>query len=37
MFEYLVIKDKNDSIEAARKLVTLLNGIGGQKSKFNLF
>ena len=29
----LVIKDKNDSIEAARKLVTLLNGI---QAKVNL-
>jgi len=27
MFEYLVIKDKNDSIEAAEKLVKLLHGI----------
>lgn len=27
MFEYLVIKGKNDSIEAARKLLSLLNGI----------
>ncbi len=27
MFEYLVIKDKNDSIESARKLLSLLNGI----------
>ena len=34
MFEYLVIKDKNDSIDAfARKLVKLLNGI---QSKVNL-
>ena len=27
MFEYLVIKDKNDDIKSADKLVTLLNGI----------
>ena len=33
MFEYLVIKDKNDSIDAARKLVKLLNGI---QAKVNL-
>ena len=33
MFEYLVIKDKNDSIEAANKLLKLLNGI---KAKVNL-
>jgi 23S rRNA (adenine2503-C2)-methyltransferase len=33
MFEYLVIKGKNDSIEAARKLITLLNGI---QAKVNL-
>ena len=33
MFEYLVIKDKNDSIEAAKKLVSLLNGI---QAKVNL-
>ncbi len=33
MFEYLVIKDKNDDIASARKLVKLLNGI---KAKVNL-
>ncbi|MCJ8327353.1 MAG: 23S rRNA (adenine(2503)-C(2))-methyltransferase RlmN [Campylobacterales bacterium] len=33
MFEYLVIKGKNDSIQAAQKLIQLLNGI---KSKVNL-
>lgn len=33
MFEYLVIKGKNDSIEAARKLISLLNGI---QAKVNL-
>ena len=33
MFEYLVIKDVNDSMEAAKKLLSLLNGI---KSKVNL-
>jgi 23S rRNA (adenine2503-C2)-methyltransferase len=33
MFEYLVIKDINDSIEAAGKLIKLLNGI---KAKVNL-
>ena len=33
MFEYLVIKGKNDSIEAARKLLSLLNGI---QAKVNL-
>jgi len=33
MFEYLVIKNKNDSIDAARKLVKLLNGI---QAKVNL-
>jgi len=30
MFEYLVIKDKNDSIEAAAKLIKLLNGINAK-------
>ena len=33
MFEYLVIKDVNDSLDAAKKLLSLLNGI---KSKVNL-
>ena len=33
MFEYLVIKDKNDDITSAKKLVKLLNGI---KAKVNL-
>ena len=33
MFEYLVIKNKNDDIESAKKLVKLLNGI---KAKVNL-
>jgi len=33
MFEYLVIKDKNDSLDAAKKLVSLLNGI---QAKVNL-
>ena len=33
MFEYLVIKDKNDSLAAAKKLVKLLDGI---QSKVNL-
>ncbi len=33
MFEYIVIKDINDSIESAKKLVKLLNGI---KAKVNL-
>lgn len=33
MFEYLVIKDKNDTIEAADKLLKLLDGI---KAKVNL-
>jgi 23S rRNA (adenine2503-C2)-methyltransferase len=33
MFEYLVIKDVNDSMDAAKKLLSLLNGI---KSKVNL-
>ncbi|XOB62398.1 23S rRNA (adenine(2503)-C(2))-methyltransferase RlmN [Campylobacterota bacterium DY0563] len=33
MFEYLVIKDKNDDIESAKKLLKLLNGI---KAKVNL-
>jgi 23S rRNA (adenine2503-C2)-methyltransferase len=33
MFEYLVIKDLNDSIDAAKKLIKLLNGI---KAKVNL-
>ncbi|MEA3456058.1 MAG: 23S rRNA (adenine(2503)-C(2))-methyltransferase RlmN, partial [Campylobacterota bacterium] len=33
MFEYLVIKDVNDDISAAKKLLTLLNGI---KAKVNL-
>jgi 23S rRNA (adenine2503-C2)-methyltransferase len=33
MFEYLVIKDVNDSIDAAKKLIRLLNGI---KAKVNL-
>ena len=33
MFEYLVIKDKNDSIDAAKKLIKLLHGI---KAKVNL-
>ena len=33
MFEYLVIKDVNDSMNAAKKLLALLNGI---KSKVNL-
>ena len=27
MFEYLVIKDKNDNIQSAKKLVQLLKGI----------
>ncbi|WP_121627728.1 23S rRNA (adenine(2503)-C(2))-methyltransferase RlmN [Poseidonibacter antarcticus] len=30
MFEYLVIKGKNDSIEAAAKLIKLLNGINAK-------
>ena len=30
MFEYLVIKGKNDSIEAASKLIKLLNGINAK-------
>ena len=30
MFEYLVIKDKNDSIEAAEKLVQILHGINAK-------
>jgi 23S rRNA (adenine2503-C2)-methyltransferase len=33
MFEYLVIKDVNDEIESAKKLLKLLNGI---KAKVNL-
>ena len=33
MFEYLVIKDKNDSLDAAKKLVKLLDGI---QAKVNL-
>ena len=33
MFEYLVIKNKNDSLDAAKKLVKLLNGI---QAKVNL-
>ncbi len=33
MFEYLVIKDKNDDLGSAKKLVKLLNGI---KAKVNL-
>jgi len=33
LFEYLVIKDKNDDLESAKKLVKLLNGI---KAKVNL-
>jgi 23S rRNA (adenine2503-C2)-methyltransferase len=33
MFEYLVIKDKNDDIKSAKKLVKLLTGI---KAKVNL-
>ena len=33
MFEYLVIKNKNDSLDSAKKLVKLLNGI---PSKVNL-
>jgi 23S rRNA (adenine2503-C2)-methyltransferase len=33
MFEYLVIKDKNDDIPSAKKLVKLLHGI---KAKVNL-
>ena len=33
LFEYLVIKDVNDSLDAAKKLVKLLNGI---KAKVNL-
>jgi len=33
MFEYLVIKDKNDDIKSAKKLVKLLHGI---KAKVNL-
>ncbi|WP_321313585.1 23S rRNA (adenine(2503)-C(2))-methyltransferase RlmN [Halarcobacter sp.] len=33
MFEYLVIKDKNDDIESAKKLLKLLDGI---KAKVNL-
>ncbi len=36
MFEYLVIKDKNDSLDAAKKLVKLLAGITS-KSKSNIF
>jgi len=30
MFEYLVIKNKNDSIDAAKKLIKLLNGINAK-------
>ena len=30
MFEYLVIKDKNDDIPSANKLVKLLNGINAK-------
>ena len=33
MFEYLVIKGKNDSVDAAKKLIKLLNGI---QAKVNL-
>jgi len=33
LFEYLVIKDVNDDLESAKKLVKLLNGI---KAKVNL-
>jgi len=33
MFEYLVIKNKNDSVDAAKKLIKLLNGI---QAKVNL-
>jgi 23S rRNA (adenine2503-C2)-methyltransferase len=33
MFEYLVIKDKNDDLASAKKLLSLLNGI---KAKVNL-
>jgi 23S rRNA (adenine2503-C2)-methyltransferase len=33
MFEYLVIKDVNDDIESAKKLISLLEGI---KAKVNL-
>ena len=33
MFEYLVIKDKNDDLNSAKKLVKLLHGI---KAKVNL-
>jgi len=33
LFEYLIIKDVNDSLDAAKKLVKLLNGI---KAKVNL-
>jgi 23S rRNA (adenine2503-C2)-methyltransferase len=33
MFEYLVIKDVNDGIDAAKKLIKLLHGI---KAKVNL-
>lgn len=33
MFEYLVIKDKNDDIQSAKKLLSLLDGI---KAKVNL-
>jgi len=33
LFEYLVIKDKNDGLDAAKKLVKLLEGI---KAKVNL-
>lgn len=33
MFEYLVIKDKNDSLDAAKKLVKLLTGL---QAKVNL-
>ncbi len=30
MFEYLVIKDKNDDIESANKLIKLLSGINAK-------
>ncbi len=33
MFEYLVIKDINDDLKSAKKLVSLLNGI---RAKVNL-
>jgi len=36
MFEYLVIKDVNDDIASAKKLIKLLEGIKGIKSKVNL-